>query len=132
MGPQHPSVLVVDDDDDVREIVAEVIQDEGVEVLEAASAQEALELLSNPETRFDLIVTDIRMPGMDGLEMAKAIEEKWPGTQVLFMTGFAGELLADRRPPLSREHLLRKPFTLVELTERVHDLLGPHEHPTVH
>jgi CheY-like chemotaxis protein len=67
---------------------------------------------------------------MDGVELADRIDERWPGTRVLFMTGYAGELLSRRRTIDSHVHLLRKPFSLTDLTQRVHDLLG--ENVSVH
>jgi CheY-like chemotaxis protein len=80
-------VLLVEDDDDNRELMAEVLATYGCEVLSAASGREGLKMLS--EHSVDVVVTDIGMPGMGGLEMARAAKAIAPRVPVVVVTGWA-------------------------------------------
>jgi two-component system OmpR family response regulator len=80
-------VLLVEDDDDNRELMAEVLASSGCEVLSAATGQEGLKTLS--EHSVDVVVTDIGMPGMGGLEMARAAKAIAPRVPVVVVTGWA-------------------------------------------
>ena len=80
-------VLLVEDDDDNRETMAEVLASSGCEVLSAATGQEGLKTLS--ESSVDVVVTDVGMPGMGGLEMARAAKAIAPTVPVVIVTGFA-------------------------------------------
>lgn len=80
-------VLLVEDDDDNRELMAEVLVASGYEVLSASTGQEGLKTLS--EHSVDVVVTDVGMPGMGGLEMAKAAKEIAPTVPVVIVTGWA-------------------------------------------
>jgi two-component system, OmpR family, response regulator len=80
-------VLLVEDDDDNRELMAEVLASSGCEVLSAATGQEGLKTLA--EHSVDVVVTDIGMPGMGGLEMARAAKAIAPRVPVVVVTGWA-------------------------------------------
>lgn len=80
-------VLLVEDDDDNRELMAEVLAASGFEVLSAASGQEGLKALA--EHPVDVVVTDVGMPGMGGLELAKAAKQIAPTVPVVIVTGWA-------------------------------------------
>jgi len=80
-------VLLVEDDDDNRELMAEVLASAGYEVLSAATGQEGLKTLS--ESSVDVVVTDVGMPGMGGLEVAKAAKAIAPSVPVVIVTGWA-------------------------------------------
>lgn len=121
------SVLVVDDDRGVRRLTARMLRLEGYDVLEADSATEALRLLeSGPDV--GLVVTDIVMPGMHGLDLADRVLERAPGARVVLMTGHAAELssqLDQRTPQLP---ILLKPFTSDQLLVTVRRALGQARH----
>jgi CheY-like chemotaxis protein len=85
--PTRPVVLLVEDDDDNRELMAEVLASSGYEVLPAASGREGLKKLS--ERSVDVVVTDVGMPGMGGLEMARAAKAIAPSVPVVIVTGWA-------------------------------------------
>ncbi|HSN13925.1 MAG TPA: response regulator [Anaeromyxobacteraceae bacterium] len=80
-------VLLVEDDDDNRDLMAEVLGTAGHEVLSAASGLEGLKTLS--ERSVDVVVTDVGMPGMNGLEMARAVKAMAPSVPVVIVTGWA-------------------------------------------
>ena len=121
------SVLVVDDDRGVLRLTARMLRLEGYTVLEAGSGAEALRMLeTQPEIR--LVVTDVVMPGMHGLDLAARILELEQRPQVVLMTGHAAELsaqLEQRDPSLP---LLLKPFTSQQLLRTVRGAIGEERH----
>jgi len=123
----RPSVLVVDDDRGVLRLTARMLRLEGYTVLEAESGSEALHLLeTEPEIR--LVLTDVVMPGMHGLDLAAQILQRGRGARVILMTGHAAELsgqLEDRDPSLP---LLLKPFTSQQLIKTVSKALEDERH----
>ncbi len=118
------TVLVVDDDRDLREMAVAVLEAEGYHVLAAASGDEAHRLLlANPELPLDLLFTDVAMPGrFDGIDLADAARLLRPGLPVLFTTGFAN--LASARPNVDLPGpILRKPYLSGELRRTLTALL---------
>ncbi|WP_242392856.1 response regulator [Anaeromyxobacter oryzisoli] len=87
MEPSRVRVLLVEDDEDNRELMAEVLEASGYEVFPAASGQEGLRTLS--ERQVDIVVTDVGMPGMGGLELARASKAIAPAVPVVIVTGWA-------------------------------------------
>ncbi|MCA9565558.1 MAG: response regulator, partial [Myxococcales bacterium] len=80
-------VLIVDDDDDLRGTLASVLSEEGHRVKQAATADQALGMLSG--STFDVVLTDVRMPGIDGVSLLKKVKQSYEHTQVIVMTGHA-------------------------------------------
>ncbi len=114
-------VLLVEDEDQVREMVANALRELGYAVSEAPDGAAAMRLLHASE-RFDILVTDVGLPaGLNGRQVADAARERHPGLPVLFITGYAGNSLADQLAPAME--VISKPFTLVELARRVRALL---------
>ncbi|MBL6082334.1 PAS domain-containing protein [Belnapia sp. T18] len=117
VGPGDATVLLVDDEAGVRSSAAERLQELGFRVLEAADGMEALLLLAKG-ARPDLLITDVGLPsGMNGRQLAEAMQGQIPGLPVLFITGYAA---ADLPPEIE---VIHKPFTLNELAQRVQVLL---------
>lgn len=117
-------VLVVEDDDMVRRNTVRMLIQGGYRVVEAASAQEALVRLLEPGEPFSLVLSDVVMPGMCGLELAGVLGATHPGMKLLFMSGYpqdASTLPAPLDPELN---LLNKPFGREELLRKVHGLLS--------
>lgn len=121
------TILVVEDDRDVREIALTVLEEAGYRVLEAASGDDAYRLLlAHPDLRIDALFTDVVMPGrFDGIDLADAARELRPGLRVLYATGFAN-LVRENRDGDLRGPVLRKPYrpgelraALVALLDRV-------------
>ncbi len=116
-------VLVVDDEDMVRELIAESLADSGYTPLQAADGLAALKLLQS-NARIDLLMTDVGLPGgMNGRQVAEAARAVRPALQVLFITGYADFSAIGGRVPDAGMHILSKPFELSELTEKVSLLL---------
>ena len=115
------TILLVDDDDNVREAASEMLGDLGLDVVKASSGPEALGIVL-PE-RVSVAVLDYAMPGMTGLELAQHLRSRWPGLPVIFVTGYAdiGDL---RRPNGDRETVLRKPYREEELRKAIGVALG--------
>jgi CheY-like chemotaxis protein len=119
-GAGPPSrVLVVDDNGDVRSAMSTVIRAFGHEVIEAASGESALEILDR-DPGFDLLIIDLAMPIMDGVELAERAGRRLPGVPVLFVTG-DGEALERE---IGEVQVLGKPFRQADLAERLRHLLG--------
>jgi two-component system cell cycle sensor histidine kinase/response regulator CckA len=114
------TVLVVDDEPLMRTVMKRVLIDEGYVVLTAASAREALALASSGG-RADLVLTDLLMPGMDGVELARRLAELWPETPVVFMSGEQQE--PARRAGLGGD-VLEKPFAIESLLRTIRDALA--------
>jgi two-component system cell cycle sensor histidine kinase/response regulator CckA len=113
------SVLLVEDEAPVRAFAGRALRMRGFTVVEAENAEEALRILDDRGLLFDLFVTDVIMPGLDGPAWVRRALEDRPGTRVVFMSGYAEESLADARDRIPDAVFLPKPFTLSELTATV-------------
>ena len=116
------TILVVEDEPDVLELCAELLRHAGYEVLEASDAERALSLLDSG-CDVDLLLTDVMMPKMAGPELAEQTRDRIPGLPVIFMSGYASEVHAERLG-WGDEQTLRKPFSDEELLAAVHDRLS--------
>lgn len=122
LGAPRPgiTVLLVDDDTLVRHRLVVLLETLGYRVLEAASAEEALDLAERSEQRIHLLLTDVFMPGLDGFELALRLRTLVPGLRALVMTGFAED--AQQKGFVSE--VLVKPFVLQELLDALRRTLG--------
>jgi CheY-like chemotaxis protein len=119
-------VLVVDDESDLREILRDEFLYEGAQVMEASNGREALELAKKHQ--FDIILSDIRMPGGDGVTLTKELRKLNPSSPVVVLiTGFA-DLRSDEAFALGADGYLTKPFRLEELKSNIDRLLQPPPH----
>ena len=106
-APRAPTVLLVDDDDDVRETSAEMLEELGYVVLQAESGSEALTIMEE-HPHLDVLVTDVRMPGMTGLELSAEARARRCDLRVILISGFF-------RPQALTCRFLQKPFRTHEL-----------------
>jgi len=116
------TVMVVDDNDQTRSIASRMLREEGYQVLEASSGEQALERLEK-EAGVQVILADIAMPGgMDGLELAGKVMALAPWTRVVLMSGYSRVFpqLSHSRPPFP---LLIKPFSADQLARQIRDVL---------
>jgi PAS domain S-box-containing protein len=116
-------VLVVEDEDAVRRLAARTLAQQGYEVLVASSGAEALELASRKDGAIHLVLSDVMMPGMNGAELARALEELLPGVPMLFMSGHTDDALKEEGFDFGRVTVLRKPLAQGELARRVRERL---------
>ncbi len=116
-------VLLVEDDDLVRELNRTILEDAGYRVIEASDGREALETFMKRGEEVDILVTDIIMPNMDGKTLYGEIEKIRPGMKVLFMSGYATEIL-DARGVLDDEcNFMPKPVMPSEFLGRLREVL---------
>jgi DNA-binding response OmpR family regulator len=118
-GPtgDYGSILVVDDYDDLRELTADVLTAAGYEVIAVANASAALEVASRSPKEFRLLVTDVNLGGMSGVELADAMRRLSPQLQVLYMS-------AERAAGINADDLVLKPYELNELSGKVRQLMA--------
>jgi len=119
-----PRVLIVDDEDSIRSLVARAIAMDGHETVTAADGAEALEILGNEQGVFDLLLTDIQMPVMDGIALALTAARDFPELTILLMTGFADQ--RERASGLNAiaHDVITKPFLAAGIRTAVADALA--------
>lgn len=125
------TILLVEDEDGVRQLVSTVLQRHGFTVLEAKHGREALDLSLKHPGPINLVLTDVVMPGMGGQELAKRLLTTHPDLKVLYMTGYAEEIQKDQNVPGQEIYLLEKPFEAHRLLRRVRHLLDAPARPAV-
>jgi two-component system cell cycle sensor histidine kinase/response regulator CckA len=119
------TVLLVEDSDVVRDVVATMLEEGGLTVLQASGGEEALALARRGDTPIDLLLTDIVMPVMSGVELADRLEREHPEARILFMTGYAEEVVLNEGILGKHRECIGKPFTREQITKRVRKLLSP-------
>jgi Response regulator containing CheY-like receiver, AAA-type ATPase, and DNA-binding domains len=119
-GQSGARILVVDDDDDVRIAAAAIIEELGYSVVAVDRAPEAIELIR--DQRFDLVITDVMMPVMNGVELAREVKRVRPDVPILFATGYAD--IEEFGTDLQSKMLVRKPFRMAELASHIAEALG--------
>ncbi|MBI5846837.1 MAG: sigma-54-dependent Fis family transcriptional regulator [Nitrospirae bacterium] len=110
-------ILVIDDEDIVRLSCSRSLVPEGYELKMAKNGPEGLKILD--EETFDLVLTDLKMPNMDGIEVLGTIKEKWPKTDVVIVTGYQTVETAVKAIKLGAFDYIEKPFTPDSLVETV-------------
>lgn len=119
------TILLVEDSDVVRDVVANMLKGGGLTVLQASGGEEALALARRGETPIDLLLTDIVMPEMSGVELADRLERERPDVRILFMTGYAEEVVVNEGILGKHRECIGKPFTQEQITKRVRKILFP-------
>jgi PAS domain S-box-containing protein len=117
------TILLTEDEQDVREVAREFLESGGYAVIEARDGAEALGFVHKHETTINLLVTDMVMPGMTGLELAARLKEKRPGLRILYMSGYSDRAAAESLQSDPSLRLLTKPFSRWALLRAVHELL---------
>lgn len=115
------TILVVDDELGYREMLQMDLAGQGFNVYTAGGGFEALEILK--KEKIDLVVTDMKMPNMDGLDTVIAIKKNHPGIPIVLMTGYAVEDRVQKALQLKATTCLKKPFDIEELTTVIHSAL---------
>ncbi len=123
-GTRDETILVCEDDDDVRAYTVEVLRELGYRVLEAHDGPSALRLLERQEGEVDLLFTDVVLPGgMTGAVVAREARELRPDLRVLFTTGYARNAIVHQGRLDPGVELITKPFAYADLAARVRDML---------
>jgi two-component system cell cycle response regulator CpdR len=121
-------VLIADDEESMRSLVARAIAMDGHEIVTAEDGAEALEILIRDQGAFDLLLTDIKMPVMDGIALALAAARDFPALRILLMTGFADQ--RERASGLNAivDDVITKPFSVAEIRTAVANALAARKH----
>jgi two-component system, cell cycle response regulator CpdR len=119
-----PRILIADDEEAVRGLVARALQMDGHATVIAQDGAEALEILSRERGAFDLLLTDIKMPLMDGIALALATARDFPKLTILLMTGFADQ--RERASGLNAivRDVIAKPFSVADIRGAVTEALA--------
>jgi two-component system, cell cycle sensor histidine kinase and response regulator CckA len=118
------TILLVEDETVVRQLVAEILETSGYAVLQAGDGPSALELLRRHSDPIDLLLTDVVMPGMSGPEVASAVTTMRPGTHILYMSGYTDSAIGHHGVLEPGIAFLQKPFSADDLTRKVRSLLS--------
>lgn len=117
-------VLIADDEDSMRKLVARAIAMDGHEIVTAEDGAEALDIITREDGAFDLLLTDIKMPVMDGIALSLAVARDFPRLTILLMTGFADQ--RERASGLDAivHDVITKPFAVADIRTAVADALA--------
>jgi len=118
------TVLVVEDQPEVRYFIVAVLKAQGYHVLQASDGEEALSMCSDQNSRLDLVLTDIVMPNIGGQMLAGQLEKLRPGIRLLFMSGFTEDVVALKDGAGGKLNFIQKPFTPKQLAAKVRMVLG--------
>jgi two-component system cell cycle sensor histidine kinase/response regulator CckA len=116
-------ILLVEDEEAVRAFAGRALQARGYKVYEAASGQEALELMNGAHDPIDLVISDVVMPGMDGPTLMRELRQRQPDVKIIFVSGYAEDVFERNLPEDGSYQFLPKPFTLKELATTVKETL---------
>ena len=118
------TILLVEDDDEVREVALRILRNNGYHVLEAANGADALRVCEQQPFPVDLVVTDIVMPEMGGTELAEKIRETQPDARILFTSGYTEDAAVRQSFMHPGEAFIEKPFTPASLAKKAREMLG--------
>jgi two-component system cell cycle sensor histidine kinase/response regulator CckA len=118
-------ILLADDESFVRAFVRAILNTAGFDVLEASDGAEAIEIVQQVGGAIDLLVTDVRMPRVDGVALAQALTDIYPDIPILFISGYSFDLEAEQQKrPAKRCGFVQKPFVAKSLLEAVRKCLN--------
>ena len=130
MSENPKTILLVDDEDSIRNLAALVLESHGYNVLKARHSDEALLLLDAYKDNVHLLLTDVKMdPFMNGCELAKCMRLMRPEITVLYISGFSNNAMVQQEVEQFRAGFLAKPFSPKALLEKVDGILAPAHHP---
>ena len=121
---QGTTILLVEDDEIMRSLTRQLLQEHGYTVVEADDGKSALEWVQSHPTQIDLLLTDVVMRRMSGPELVERLQASYPTLKVVFMSGYTGELIAEREVLKRGITLLEKPFSRTALLNTIHATLG--------
>ena len=116
-------VLVVEDEQPLRKLIVTMLEKIGYTVLTSSSTEEAIEIFSREKNQIDLLVSDVVMPGINGIDLQKILLSKKPALKTLFISGFPVEVMASKGLTDATIPFLLKPFTMASLAEKIKEIL---------
>ena len=122
------TILLVEDEDGVRIFGARGLRGKGYTVLEANNGEAALDLIGSSPAPIDLVITDVKMPNMDGPTLIDRLKRDHPDIQVIFISGYAEQAFRNSQSEEDEINFLPKPFSLTQLAGKVKDVLEPRLH----
>jgi CheY-like chemotaxis protein len=120
------TILLVDDEEPVQCLLREILERRGYRVLTASDGPAALTVSNDFQGDIHLLLTDILMPGMSGLEVAKCLAAARPLMKVLYMSGYPETVVFEQERMLPGRYFLRKPFLVPTLTRKIREVLDDH------
>jgi CheY-like chemotaxis protein len=124
--PERRTILLVEDEEFVRNVTQEVLEMEGFRVVGVANGAEAIERLLSEQDEVELLLTDVVLPGINGRELAATIADDRPNLKVIFMSGYTDNAVVRNNMSDTGSFYLQKPFTLDTLLAKVHEAFGQH------
>jgi CheY-like chemotaxis protein len=118
------TVLLVEDEDSVRQLVRDTLEGRGYKVVEAEDGEAGLAAAAKHEGKIDLVITDVVMPGLGGRELVERLLKIRPETKVLYLSGYTEDAIISEGTLESGTAFLQKPFTLQNLSKKVREVLG--------
>lgn len=122
MDDSRKKVLVVDDEEALRDIITEVLDMVNVQSITASTGMEAIEIAEQLDQPIDLMIIDLFMPNMNGKEVYEKLKAFYPNCPVLFISGY--ESINKKIPSRTNQRFLKKPFTLDQLQKTILELIG--------
>ncbi|MCX6937269.1 MAG: PAS domain S-box protein [Verrucomicrobia bacterium] len=123
LPPGTESVLLVEDESSIQDILGSVLKNAGYQVKAALDGSEAIEAILAAKGHWDIVVLDLNMPRLGGMEVVKVLRERWPEVPVLIITGNMNANIKDALKALGQEHVMEKPFDLSEFGRVLRSLL---------
>ena len=119
-----PPILIIDDNRDLAENLQEILEDEDIAAEIALSAEGGLALLEAGD--YGMVITDVRMPGMDGVELLETVHQRWPRLPVVVMTAFANDIQSQRAAAAGALEILSKPLDMGHILGLIERVSEPH------
>jgi two-component system, cell cycle sensor histidine kinase and response regulator CckA len=119
LANRKPNILVVDDDQSVRELIVLFLETSGFTVYQAPGGHEAMQLVTTPDIIVDILITDIIMPRMNGKELANRVCSVKPHIKVLFVSAYSAEILSSQNLCPTGADYIRKPFNRETLLDKI-------------
>ncbi len=119
----NETILLVEDESSILSMIQTMLEKLGYHVLAAASPHNAIELARNKKGAFKLLLSDVIMPEMDGLELAKRLKSDYPGIHCLFMSGYTAEIITNLVSEENSTDFIQKPFSIQDLSHKVREVL---------
>jgi DNA-binding response OmpR family regulator len=121
--PGTETILIAEDMEDIRELVAAVFEGSGYSVIRAGDGEDAVEQFRESNGEVDLVIMDVAMPKKNGIQAYREIRKLRPGMKVLFISGYPDSIISERELLASGAKYLAKPFSLTELMSGVREIL---------